>query len=63
MTKEQYIRMNRGINDSADLPEQYLSQIYDEIAGNEIKMKHQSTKLTKSASKKIFNFFPISDNF
>ena len=39
MTKEQYIRMNRGINDSKDLPQDYLSQIYDEIAGNEIKMK------------------------
>ncbi|VDO99472.1 unnamed protein product [Soboliphyme baturini] len=43
MTKEQYIRMNRGINDSGDLPEQYLSDIYDEIAGNEIKMKHNSS--------------------
>lgn len=39
MTKEQYIKMNRGINDSKDLPEEYLSAIYDEIAGNEIKMK------------------------
>ncbi|KAG0410321.1 hypothetical protein HPB47_012559, partial [Ixodes persulcatus] len=45
MTKEQYIRMNRGINDSKDLPEDYLSQIYDEIAGNEIKMKTTSSKL------------------
>lgn len=42
MTKEQYIKMNRGINDSRDLPEEYLSQIYDEIAGNEIKMKGAS---------------------
>ena len=39
MTKAQYIRMNRGINDSRDLPEEYLSSIYDEIADNEIKMK------------------------
>ncbi|XP_056019394.1 brefeldin A-inhibited guanine nucleotide-exchange protein 1-like isoform X4 [Ostrea edulis] len=39
MRKDQYIKMNRGINDSKDLPEEYLSQIYDEIAGNEIKMK------------------------
>lgn len=46
MTKEQYIKMNRGINDSRDLPEEYLSQIYDEIAGNEIKMKG-ITKLGK----------------
>lgn len=31
--------MNRGINDQADLPSDYLSRIYDEIAENEIKMK------------------------
>ncbi|XP_042880494.1 brefeldin A-inhibited guanine nucleotide-exchange protein 1-like isoform X2 [Penaeus japonicus] len=49
MTKEQYIKMNRGINDSKDLPEEYLSSIYDEIAGNEIKMKATSTKLGKQA--------------
>jgi brefeldin A-inhibited guanine nucleotide-exchange protein len=51
MTKEQYIRMNRGINDSKDLPEEYLSAIYDEIAGNEIKMKFGShSKVSTSAS-------------
>ena len=39
MTKEQYIKMNRGINDGEDLPPEYLSAIYDEIAQSEIKMK------------------------
>ncbi|EZA54583.1 Brefeldin A-inhibited guanine nucleotide-exchange protein [Ooceraea biroi] len=39
MTKEQYIKLNRRISDNEDLPEEYLSRIYDEIAGNEIKMK------------------------
>uniref|UniRef100_W5M5H3 ARF guanine nucleotide exchange factor 2 n=1 Tax=Lepisosteus oculatus TaxID=7918 RepID=W5M5H3_LEPOC len=39
MTKEQYIKMNRGINDSKDLPEENLSAIYDEIAGKKIAMK------------------------
>ena len=39
MTKDQYINMNRGINDSEDLPAEYLSSIYDEISGSEIKMK------------------------
>lgn len=42
ITKEQYIKMNRGINDSKDLPEEYLSQIYDQIAGEEIKVKSTS---------------------
>ena len=36
MTKEDFIRNNRGINDSQDLPDDYLSSIFDEIANNEI---------------------------
>lgn len=36
MTKEEFIKNNRGINDNADLPEEYLGGIYDEIRGNEI---------------------------
>lgn len=39
MTKEQYIKMNRGINESRDLPEEFLSKIYDEIESEEIKLK------------------------
>lgn len=44
MTKEQYIKLNRGNTDSKDVPEEYLSQIYDEIAGHEIKMKNTVSK-------------------
>ena len=51
MTKEQYIKMNRGINDSKDLPEDYLSAIYDEIAASEIKMKAVGSQKVSSASK------------
>jgi brefeldin A-inhibited guanine nucleotide-exchange protein len=36
MTKEDFIKNNRGINDNADLPEEYLGTIYDEIRTNEI---------------------------
>ena len=36
MTKEDFIKNNRGINDSGDLPEEYLGGIFDEIAHNEI---------------------------
>lgn len=39
MTKEQYIKMNRGINDQDDLPSEFLSDIYDDIAANELKTK------------------------
>ena len=50
MTKEQYIKMNRGINDSKDLPEEYLSAIYDEIAGKKIAMK-ETKELTLKSTK------------
>ncbi|GBM40043.1 Brefeldin A-inhibited guanine nucleotide-exchange protein 1 [Araneus ventricosus] len=46
MTKEEYIKLNRGINDSKDLPQEYLSEIYDQIAGNEIKMKNVAPKFS-----------------
>ena len=36
MTPEDFIKNNRGINDNADLPEEYLRGIFDEIASNEI---------------------------
>ena len=36
MTVEDFIKNNRGINDNANLPEEYLSGIFDEIQHNEI---------------------------
>lgn len=55
MTKEQYIKMNRGINDSKDLPEEYLSSIYDEIEGKKIAMKEtkEHTIATKSTKQSV----------
>ncbi|KAJ6599098.1 hypothetical protein DFH09DRAFT_971185 [Mycena vulgaris] len=41
MTKTDFIKNNRGINDDADLPEQLLSDIFDEIDANEIRMKDE----------------------
>ncbi|KAJ7638783.1 hypothetical protein FB45DRAFT_903821 [Roridomyces roridus] len=41
MTKADFIKNNRGINDGVDLPEEYLSGIYDQIATNEIRMKDE----------------------
>ncbi|XP_037136065.1 brefeldin A-inhibited guanine nucleotide-exchange protein 1 isoform X2 [Syngnathus acus] len=53
MTKEQYIKMNRGINDSKDLPEEYLSAIYDEIAGKKIAMKETKELTIKSSKQSV----------
>lgn len=36
---QDFLKNNRGINDGADLPEDYMSELYDRIINNEIKMK------------------------
>ena len=41
MTKADFTRNNRGINDGNDLPEDFLSSIFDEITTNEIRMKDE----------------------
>ena len=50
MTKAEFVKNNRGINDGADLPEELLSEIYDEIQNNEIKMKDEIQEPTPSTS-------------
>lgn len=61
MTKEQYIKMNRGINDSKDLPEEYLSSIYDEIAGKKIAMKESKEySITPKSNKQSKCFFSVN---
>ena len=39
MTKENYINMNRGINDNKDLPREFLESIFDQVAESELKLK------------------------
>ena len=41
MTKAEFVKNNRGINDGQDLPEEFLGEVYDEITTNEIKMKDE----------------------
>lgn len=41
MTKDEFIKNNRGINDNANLPDEFLVSIFDEIQNNEIKMKDE----------------------
>ncbi|KAL5858677.1 hypothetical protein ACOSQ3_006135 [Xanthoceras sorbifolium] len=43
MTKADFIRNNRGIDDGKDLPEEYLGSLYDKIVKNEIKMNADSS--------------------
>ncbi|AQL04912.1 Brefeldin A-inhibited guanine nucleotide-exchange protein 1 [Zea mays] len=43
MSKADFMRNNRGIDDGKDLPEDYLSALYDQIVNNEIKMSADSS--------------------
>ena len=57
MTKEQYISMNKGINDNKNLPREYLERIYDGIAQREIKMKHLQRANQRASSLCMYNIF------
>eukprot|EP00967_Tisochrysis_lutea_P123999 scaffold206989_cov27-Tisochrysis_lutea.AAC.2 len=39
MTQQEFVNMNRGINDSGDLPQSFLESLYQAITTNEIKIK------------------------
>ncbi|GFH25080.1 SEC7 domain-containing protein, partial [Haematococcus lacustris] len=45
MSKEAFLKNNRGINDKQDLPEDFMLALYDRIASNEIKMKDEGAEL------------------
>ncbi|XP_021846883.1 brefeldin A-inhibited guanine nucleotide-exchange protein 1 isoform X2 [Spinacia oleracea] len=44
MTKADFIRNNRGIDDGKDLPEEYLGVLYDQIVKDEIKMSAENSQ-------------------
>jgi brefeldin A-inhibited guanine nucleotide-exchange protein len=50
MTKQDFIKNNRGINDGSDLPEDYLIEIYNEIYNNEIVLKDEQEAALLSAN-------------
>ncbi|CAF3661221.1 unnamed protein product [Rotaria socialis] len=47
MTKEAFIKNNKGINEQSDLPEDVLGEIYDEIKLEEIKLKDDPLALMR----------------
>ncbi|KAL7270795.1 guanine nucleotide exchange protein for ADP-robosylation factor [Rhizina undulata] len=55
MTKEDFIANNRGINDNADLPPDYLGGVYEEIQSNEIVLEGE-----RDASKMDLTIQPAS---
>ena len=51
MTKEDFIRNNRGISSGADLPEAFLSRIYDSIRKDPISLKEDDDARAKQSAK------------
>lgn len=49
MTKIDFFKNNRGINDNADFPEEFLGSIYDDIYANEIRMKDEVDAATMAS--------------
>lgn len=50
---QDFLRNNRGINDGGDLPEDYMSSLYERIQTNEIKMK-VSIAINKTPERTVF---------
>lgn len=51
MSKADFIKNNRGIDDGSDVPEAYMSALYDRITRNEIKMKDASLEAAKGGGR------------
>jgi len=47
MTKQQFVSNNRGINNGADLPAEYLEQLYDHIVEKEIEMQYERDEFSQ----------------
>ena len=47
MTQQEFVNMNRGINDSGDLPTELLESLYQNITTNEIKIKDETMMPTR----------------
>lgn len=55
MTKPQFFRNTSGINDGADIPEEIVSSIYDNIKNNEIRMKDEMEATLPAAGAGLAN--------
>jgi len=56
MEKSDFIKNNRGINNNADLPDEFLSEIFDEISNNEIVMEEeQANQISKIAKGQLLS--------
>lgn len=50
MTKDGFVRQNRGINDNGDLPREYLESLFDSVANNPITLQEDDEQRTRLES-------------
>ena len=60
MTKEAFLKNNKGINDSQDLPQDYLCRLYDEIREQEIQVDMEITEDGDSLASHLQKIDPTS---
>src|ERR1700761_544659 len=51
MSKEEFLKNNRGINEGDNLPADFLEDLYERIKNDEIKMKSDGGKWAKANKK------------
>lgn len=51
MSKEEFLKNNRGINEGENLPSDFLEDLYERIKNDEIKMKSDGGKWAKATKK------------
>ncbi|GJQ14168.1 hypothetical protein GpartN1_g5959.t1 [Galdieria partita] len=64
MSKEEFIKNNRGINDGEDLPEEFLEELYDRIVNEEIRLGDfvkDSSSSRHNTSSKLHDSFRESE--
>lgn len=62
MTKEQFIKQNKGISSDGEIPDQMLMEIYDRIAAEPIRINQEEKKAKKEEPASSFAVFPISSD-
>lgn len=63
MTKEQFIRQNKGISSDGEIPDDILIEIYDRIAAEPIRISHEEKTLRRAKKEdQSFAVFTISQD-
>ena len=53
MSKQEFLKNNRGINDGASLDDAYMSSLYDAIVGEAFKMEGHGSSVSNSSNREI----------